>query len=383
MGLCFGAVILKNTKVMTKKISVATYQRLNGSSYSRGQRGGKRLHKWLWVLLLVVLLALVGLGYWAYRLYKAPVGRHTEVVYLLIDREDSPEQVRQQIHKKIWPTRPNVFDFFWSWRKVDEHLRTGRYAVPPEVTTDELMSILISGDQAPVSLPLLGIRTEAELLMQLDKHLMLDSAELVAFFEDSVALARQGVDREQARSLFLAQHYTLEWNISLPALVDTILHQYRGFWTAKRIAQADSLGLSQSDASALAAILEEESSKQDEYSRIAGLYINRLRKGMPLQSDPTIKFALGDFSLRRILYEHLEVASPYNTYRNVGLTPGPIRLVRPSSLDAVLQAEQHNYLYMVAKEDFSGYHNFATDYATHLRNARLYQQELNRRGIKK
>ncbi|MDO4691877.1 MAG: endolytic transglycosylase MltG [Porphyromonadaceae bacterium] len=367
---------------MGRKISVATYQRLNGSSYGRGYHGGKRSRWWLWVILLVVL-ALVGAGFWVYRLYQAPVGRHTQTVYLLIDRDDTPEDVRRQIHKKIWPTRPNVFDFFWSWRKVDEHLRTGRYAVPPEVTTDEFMSILISGNQAPVDVPLLGIRTEAELIGQLDKHLMLDSAELVGFFQDSVALARQGVDREQARSLFLARHYTLEWDISLPALVDTILHQHQTFWTAERKALADSLGLSQSDVSALAAILEEESSKPDEYSRIAGLYINRLRKGMPLQSDPTIKFALGDFSLRRILYEHLEVASPYNTYRNVGLTPGPIRLVRPSSLDAVLQAEQHNYLYMVAKDDFSGYHNFAADYATHLRNARLYQQELNRRGIKK
>lgn len=367
---------------MARKISVATYQRLNGSSYG-SRRPRKQSRSWLWVLLGILVVALGGALYWAYQIYTAPIGRHTETVYILIRKGSTAEEVREQIHKKIWPTRPNVFDFFWRYRDVDEHLRSGRYAVPPETTADSLMQILVHGEQALVSLPLQGVRTETELVQQLDKHLMLDSAEIRKFFLDSAALAAQGVERESARSLFFAQTYQLPWDVELAALVDSVALRYRAFWTAKRKAQADSLGISRADATALAAILEEESGKKDEHTRIAGLYLNRLRKGMPLQSDPTIKFALGDFALRRILFEHLSVDSPYNTYNRVGITPGPIRLVRPESVDAVLGAEAHPYFYMVAREDFSGYHNFAADYATHLRNARLYQQELNRRGIKR
>lgn len=337
----------------------------------------------LWFVLVGLVLVLATGCYWGYKLYTAPIGRHTEVVYLLIDRESTPQEVRAQLHKKIWPVHPRVFDFFWSYRGVDERLRAGRYAIPPETTADSLMKILIYGAQAPVRISLRGLRTEAELVGQLDKYLMLDSAEIVRFFADSVSLQARGLDREQARSLFLADEYKLLWDSSLDQLIDSLTLWHDSFWTADRRARADSLGLRPHEVSALAAILEEESGKPDEYPRIAGLYLNRLRRGMPLQSDPTIKFALGAFGLRRILHEHLAVDSPYNTYRYTGLTPGPIRLVKAETLEAVLAAEHHAYLYMCAREDFSGYHSFAESYAVHLGNARRYQQELNRRGIKR
>lgn len=159
--------------------------------------------------------------------------------------------------------------------------------------------------------------------------------------------------------------------------------QYRDrFWTDDRREKARKLGLTPVEVATLASIVEEESAKPDEYPAIARLYMNRLKKGMLLQADPTVKYATGNFALRRITGEHLRTPSPYNTYLHPGLPPGPLRTPSKSTIDRVLSAPAHTYLYMCAKEDFSGYHNFASDYATHTANARRYQKELNRRGIK-
>ena len=165
--------------------------------------------------------------------------------------------------------------------------------------------------------------------------------------------------------------------------MDSIRAEHNRYWTPERRAKADKLGLTTAEISTLASIVESESAKTKEYGQIAQLYINRYNKGMLLQSDPTVKFALGDFSIRRILLEHLKADSPYNTYRNKGLPPGPICLPKQATIDSILNAPHHEYIYMCAKEDFSGYHNFAADYATHQSNARRYQEALNKRGILK
>ena len=160
--------------------------------------------------------------------------------------------------------------------------------------------------------------------------------------------------------------------------------EYQKFWTPERLAKAKAINLTPVEVATLASIVEEEQArKKDERPKVAGMYINRLHAGMPLQADPTVKFALGDFAIKRILTAQLMVPSPYNTYRNTGLPPGPIRLADQVSLDAVLNYEKHNYTYMCAKADLSGYHAFADNYADHLANARLYQAELNRLNIMK
>jgi UPF0755 protein len=165
-------------------------------------------------------------------------------------------------------------------------------------------------------------------------------------------------------------------------VVNKLVDSRDAFWTTERRAAAKKMGLTPVEVAIVASIVEEESNKADERPLIARLYLNRYFIGMKLQADPTVKFAVGDFSLRRITGKHLTIDSPYNTYRNQGLPPGPIRIAEKTAMDAVLNAPQHSYLYMCAKEDFSGRHNFAEDYATHLQNARRYQDALNQRGIK-
>lgn len=363
---------------MSKHINVRTYQRINGAGLNKVKPKRSRWIGWLAALLIGVLTAAVS---YIYVLVSSPIGRHTETVYLLVSSTDT-QALKKQIHKKVYPRYQFLFNVYWRQYDMDSSIRTGRYAIPVETSVSELMEILTEGPQALVSVPLVGVRTETELISTFDKFLMADSAELLAMWTDSAHYVTLGLDRESARSLLFAESYELPWDITPRSLMDSIYRRYDDFWTAARRTEAKALGLTPTEVSILASIVESESAKLDEYPRISGLYLNRIRKGIPLQSDPTVKFALEDFSLRRILHSYLTTSSPYNTYYVKGLPPGPICLPKRSTLDAVLRSEAHSYIYMCAKEDFSGYHNFATTYAEHLRNARLYQTELNKRGIK-
>lgn len=368
---------------MSKK-TVAKYQRLNRpnlSRRSRSRRPGRRT--WGKTLIVLALVLLVGLGYGAWRIYSvytAPVGRHTQTQYLFVTKSTTLSELRESIQIKLFPNHPHWLDYLIDRADLGKHLRPGRYAVTTDMTASDLVEALMSGPQAPVKIPLrANLRTEADLVRELDKFLMIDSAEIVEALQDSTLIAPTGLTREQARTLFLVGDYEILWDITPSDLIKTFVRHHNDYWTSERKALAQGLGLSPSEVAILSTIVDAESAKRDEHSRIAGLYINRLRRQMPLQSDPTIIYALGDWSIRRVVGVHLQVASPYNTYRHVGLPPGPIRLPHPKTIDAVLRAEDHTYIYMCARETFDGYHNFASDYATHMRNARLYQRALTAR----
>ena len=182
--------------------------------------------------------------------------------------------------------------------------------------------------------------------------------------------------------MFIPNTYEIYWNIPVTKLLSRMKKESDSFWTSDRQAKAKAIGLTPQQVITLASIIDEETAVNAEKPMIAGMYINRLKTGMPLQADPTIKFALGQFGLHRIYYDLLSVASPYNTYRNIGLPPGPIRIPTTVGVDAVLNAVSHDFLYMCAKEDFSGTHNFAKTYSEHLQNARKYSAALNARGIR-
>jgi UPF0755 protein len=181
--------------------------------------------------------------------------------------------------------------------------------------------------------------------------------------------------------IFIPNTYEIYWDTSIDNFLKRMRKEYDRFWNDERRSKAEKIGLSPIQVATLASIVEEEATYIDEYPIVAGLYLNRLKRGMRLEADPTVKFAVGDFTLRRILFRHLEVESPYNTYKNGGLPPGPIRIPSIQAIEGTLSPQQHNYLFMCAKDDLSGRHNFATTHAEHARNAARYQRALNERGI--
>lgn len=264
---------------------------------------------------------------------------------------------------------------------TDKRIRPGSYRINPEMNNRSLLRIFRMGLQAPVRVTFTSVRLPADLAAKVSAQLELDSASLAsAITSDSVA-RRFGFSRESFLAMFIPNTYEFYWNTDTEAFLKRMKREYGLFWNETRLKKAGDIGLSPVEVSVLASIVEEETRFNSEKSRIAGVYLNRLRKGIPLQADPTVKFAVGNFALRRILTRHLKVDSPYNTYRYRGLPPGPIRTPSISSIDAVLNAEKHHFLYFCARPDFSGYHLFSKTLREHNRNAAKYRRALNRERI--
>lgn len=259
--------------------------------------------------------------------------------------------------------------------------RTGRYVFTPSTSWLECVHMLRNHAQSPVRLILPSVRTMGDLSAFLSQHLMMDSATVSAALFRPSLLDTLGFTPETLPALFIPNTYELWWDCTPESFLLRMRREHDLFWTDDRLNLAERQGLTSVEVATLASILDEETANNAEKPAVAGMYLNRLRRDMLLQADPTVKFALGDFSLRRIRHGHLTVDSPYNTYRYKGLPPGPIRIASPASIDAVLHAAEHPYLYMCANADFSGTHVFAATYAEHLANARRYQQALNARGV--
>jgi len=273
-------------------------------------------------------------------------------------------------------------DVFWLWNIRDSSpMRAhGSYVVSPGDRAIDFSRNIRSGRQTPVRVTFNNIRTLDALAERVASKMEWGADDFLAACDS--LLPGKGYGIAQFPAAFLPDTYEFYWTAS-PADVVTRFSDTRDkFWNDDRKTKASRLGLTAIDVAVLASIVEEETAKMDERATVARLYLNRLSRGMLLQADPTVKFAVGDFSLKRIRDKHLAVKSPYNTYLYKGLPPGPIRVVERATIDAVLNAPQHNYIYMCAKDDFSGYHNFASDYSTHLQNARRYQRQLDKRNIK-
>lgn len=271
-----------------------------------------------------------------------------------------------------------VFDL-WEYQDGMAMKAHGAYLIKPGEKAFFIARKIRNGMETPVKGVWNNSRNIEESARRLTENLECSAEDFVATMER--VLYNKGFTRENYSAAFIPDTYEFYWSSSPSEVVSRLIEYRDRFWTPERKAKADSLGLTENEVVTLASIVEEESAKRDEYGNIARLYINRLDIGMPLQADPTLKFAAGDPSIRRLTRAHIDIESPYNTYKYKGLPPGPIRLVDKRTIDAVLNAPVHDYLYMCAKEDFSGYHNFAKDYPTHLTNARRYQAELDRRNI--
>ncbi len=334
------------------------------------------------IALLCVVFVAAAAGVMAWRLVFSSVGKNEQTCHVYIKPGTTYEEFVRELNHEVGMRHPSIFRIIARYKHFAERMHPGRYAVTPGMQASELMNAIMVGRQEPVKLTIHNIRTQEELVRLLRNRLMPDSTAFVAALTDSAVCADVGMTPETVRCLFLPDTYEVLWTITPRELLAMMKRYYDAYWTPERCARADSIGLTPIQVATMASIVEEESGREDEHARIAGLYINRLHKGMKLQADPTVKFALGDFTIRRILHEHLQVASPYNTYHVVGLPPAPIRLAMKNTMNRVLHYEHHDYLYMCAKEDFSGHHNFAADYATHKANARRYQQALNERNIR-
>lgn len=326
-------------------------------------------------LLIVLILLFVG-----YRWFFGPATASEETLYLYIDNDDTTDSVAVKVGNI--GGRPANWGFRIMAKLTSYEARTGRYAVDPGMNVMALFRQLRNGSQTPVRLIVPSVRTMDKLAGVLGKKLMADSTSLAQAFSDSAFCRKYGYDTATIACLIIPNTYEIYWDVSIDQFMKRMEKENEAFWNEERQQKAQNAGLTRNEVYTLASIVDEETNNNGEKPMVAGMYINRLRRGIPLQADPTVKFALKDFGLRRIYNTHLKTESPYNTYINIGLPPGPIRVASVAGIDAVLNYTPHDYIYMCAKEDFSGTHNFAATYAEHLRNAAKYRKALNKRGIK-
>lgn len=275
-----------------------------------------------------------------------------------------------------------AFDRYASRLELGRSFKPGRYLLRPGMNVIEVARMLKLGEQTPVRITFNNVRTPAQLAGKLGRQFDADSVSFAQVLTSDSLARTLGFDSVTLFSMFIPNTYEFYWTASPQEFVTRMKREYDRFWAAGRDEKRDRSGLSRLEVMTLASIVYEETRKVDEMPRIAGVYINRLRRGIPLQADPTVKYAMQDFGLRRILYKHLKYPSPYNTYVNKGLPPSPICMPSIDAIDAVLGYERHDYLFFCARPTFDGYHNFARTLREHNANARAYSAELNRRRIK-
>lgn len=336
----------------------------------------------LFVLLVVAIIALIA----GLKLQKLVFGPNVDTgsqpqVELFIPSNPNFEEVVELLNytKAII----DIKSFIWLAQKkgYTSNPKPGRYILTSGMSNNDLVNMLRAGRQAPVNVTFNNIRTREELAGQLSKRLEPDSIQFLNAMVNHELLRSFGFEASTVLAMMIPNTYQMFWNTTAEGFLKRMNQEYEKFWNDNRRSKAEEIGLSRLEVSTLASIVDEETIKEDEKPMVAGLYINRLDKGMRLQADPTIKFVLGDFTINRVLKRDLLIDSSYNTYIYAGLPPGPIRMPSISGIDAVLNHEKHSYLYMCAKDDFSGYHSFAKTLEQHNQNAARYHKALRRLRI--
>lgn len=292
---------------------------------------------------------------------------------------------RTVVDSLIFPhiSHHKAFDIYAKHLDLPKRIKPGCYEITTQQSVIDIVRMLKLGVEKPINLTFNNIRTPEQLAGRVAQLIEADSIEILTALGSKEVLDRVGVkSREELMSIFIPNTYEVFWSISPQKLVDRMNREYNNFWTESRDERRKSQKLSRLEVSTLASIVYEETARNDEMPRVAGVYLNRLKIGMKLQADPTVKYAIGDFELKRILFKHLDYDSPYNTYMYGGIPPTPIAMPSIVAIDAVLNPEKHNYLYFCARPEFDGYHNFARTLREHNANSRAYSAELNRRNIK-
>jgi UPF0755 protein len=338
----------------------------------------KKLLRWSSLFALVALLFIS----WAL-LGPASGGHGRQFLYIPTGHADKATVMDSLSHSGLL-SHPGLFSALAGASGVWEKLKPGRYEVTPGMSLLGVVRMLRNGRQSQVRIVITKLRTKEDLARVAGKFLECDSTSVMQLLSNNDSLAQYGLDSNTVMTAVIPNTYLLNWNTSAPRLLKRMVGERNGFWTVERRRKAEKLGLRPEEVYILASIVEEESNKNDEKPRIASTYLNRLHKPMRLSADPTVKFALRDFTLKRIYLSHIDAAasSPYNTYKHAGLPPGPICTPSMKSIDAVLDAEKTDYLFFCARPDFSGYHDFASTEEQHFRNAKAYQHALDSLLIK-
>lgn len=334
-----------------------------------------RLNKYI-AIIAVIALSVAGLR--GFQLYKYIFDAN---IYtpgnIIIPPNASYDQVIDSLKKHQIIINYKAFNWVAKRKKYQDSIKPGKYLLDKGLSTNEIVNMLRSGNQEPVMVTFNNLRFMEELAGTVSKYIQPDSLELITKFTDPAVHEKFGFNKNTFHCMFLPNSYEFYWTTTAEQFMERMSMEYKRFWNEERLNKAKEMGLTPEEVMTVASIVQEESNKRDEKPVIAGLYLNRIKRGIPLQADPTVKFALGNFRIKRVLRSHLAVDSPYNTYRNPGLPPGPINFPENGSIDAVLNAAKTPYIYMCAREDFSGYHNFSTTLAGHLENARKYKMALD------
>lgn len=355
------------------------------SNYGVARKKKNPFWKFLIWIILIIVLAAAGGGHFLYQIiYKPNVWTPDgENVSVYIPSGSNFDDVKQLLFEKGLIVHRNNFIWWAEKKKYPDLIKPGHYVIRNNMSNDGLIGLLRSGNQVPVKVIFNNIRDIRQLAGRIGQQIEADSLSLVDEFTNSETLNTTGLAPENISVIFIPDTYEFYWNTSATGFVQRMYEEYLAFWNTNRSGKAEQLGMTVEEVVTLASIVEKETNKNDEKPMIAGVYLNRLDKGWRLQADPTLIFALDDFSIKRVLNVHKELDSPYNTYKHGGLPPGPICIPSISSIDAVLNSQNDGHLYFCARDDMSGYHVFARSNAQHGRNARKYQKALDNMKIYK
>jgi len=338
---------------------------------------------WLWGggVLALVLAAISIVGFTAYSWTYRPgfLKLHQDTVVFYSHTGEGFHEVYNDLVESGWIRSPKGLQWLAQKKSYPDLVKPGRYVLESGWSGVRLIDHLRSGKQEEVNLVFNTMRTFERLAGVIGRQIEPDSAEMLACFSDTIWYDSIGMSPEHWFTLYLPDTYKMYWTTTPRQFMERMKKEYDRFWNEERRQKAASAGLTPDEVVTLASIVQEETFKTDEMATVAGVYMNRLKIGMRLQADPTVIFAMKDKDIRRVLHRHLRIDSPYNTYKIKGLPPGPIRIPSRAAIEATLNFEKHRYLYFCAKDDFSGYHAFASSYSEHLRNARKYQRALDAR----
>lgn len=345
----------------------------------------KRTRITVFLVLGILFIFALAFGFWLYKTVMSPNVKTSDgkEFVLYIPTGSDYEAVSTRLDEAHILVNKKSFQWVAQHKDYPQNIHPGRYVIKNGWSNNQLVNMLRGGLQTPIQVKFNNMRDIDMLAGRIAQQIEADSASIASLLHNPDYVAQLGFNKYTIPALFLPDTYEFYWNTDAENFIARMSREYDKFWTDERKQQAQAKGLTPVQVSTLASIVNKETNMTDEMTRVAGVYINRLKSNWLLQADPTLIFAWNDYSIKRVLNFHKEIESPYNTYKYIGLPPGPICIPSIAAIKAVLNAEEHHYYYFCAKEDFSGYHNFAKTLAEHNRNATRYQQALNQRGIKK